>query len=101
MAESFSVGEIAIWARTLGSKEFSGTTGRSIRRGSEVTVVGPLMLRAVRLKTGVDFLNTYEIVDEDGYSWAAFPEWLKKRPPKQDWKTLCNLTDLPSEVTCA
>jgi hypothetical protein len=92
------MGEIAIFVRP-GSPHY----------GAEVTIVGPLEVRA-RID-GRDFGRHFDacyLIDGPfgptpfgQGQWSATPEWLRKRRPPQDWTKLCNLTDLPREVTCA
>lgn len=41
----------------------------------------------------------YEIRCTDGRKLYAAARCLRKRRPPQDWVKLCNLTDLPREVT--
>lgn len=97
MSESFSVGEIAIWARPLGEGP-KGRRGVTIPFGAEVTVVGAWMEREIRVADGILIAMCHEI-EYGGHHWASLKGWLRKRPPKKDWKQLCSLTDLPREVT--
>jgi hypothetical protein len=97
MSESFSVGEVATWVRE-GSPNY----------GREVTIAGQLeWVNAFQPDGSREGGYRYQIdapwmpLAPHGEGWCAKPEWLRKRPPKQDWNSLCHLTDLPREVTHA
>jgi hypothetical protein len=90
------VGEIAIWARPPGFK-LKGAVGVSIPFGAEVPITGAWAEREIRTKNGI-LIAMCHTIDFQGRDFAALKGWLRKKPPKQDWQRLCNLTDLPREV---
>lgn len=97
MAETFSVGEVALFVRE--GSDYSG---------AECTIIGPLSYRFVRdRKDGATSHKWVYLIDGPFDSipgtrgFVAAPENLRKRRPPQDWKTLCNLTDTPREMETA
>jgi hypothetical protein len=88
--EKFEVGEIAIAVSPNAHDELGV-------HGTEVLIEGPLQQR-----TFTDGLVYWSYLTSSpakpGWQLRAKPEWLRKRPPKQDWKSICNLTDTPREV---
>jgi len=88
VSESFSVGEIV-------ELVYSRYESRTLPM--EVKVVG--LPEQVFDRIAWVFLMAYSI-EVDGVEYYALPEQLRKRRPPQDWVKLCNLTDIPREVTC-
>src|SRR5579862_8192680 len=94
--QRFEVGEVAIFNRP-GSR-FNGV---------EVTVVKPLRLahiydhmdgrRTVEYVYGIDSPAFTNVVPVHPGGYCARPFELKKRPPPQDWVSMCNLTSVPSQ----
>ncbi len=97
MAESFSVGEIAVWNRPVG-EGWKGRKGITLPRGMEVTVVERLQPRLVRTSEGVKELCTYEIEDPLGRRWTAFPHWLRKRHQPPDWQAIASKQTVPEGI---
>jgi hypothetical protein len=63
--------------------------------GKEVEILSPLE------PCGCVFFcdqMVHVIGHEGGLDVVSLPSSLRKIPPKQDWKTLCHLTDLPQGV---
>jgi hypothetical protein len=95
VSESFSVGEIAILQKLECFPEYNGY---------EVKIIGPLEYRSAwnQLRNENVWQMGYRC-ELPGYprKIVVEPYQLRKRRPPQDWSKLCNLTDLPREVTCA
>lgn len=88
--QTFSVGEIAVLIDLIDE----------VWRGSEVQIDGPLDVHpCMNVRTGESFFEpVYPLhLVATGASGFAPPRCLRKRRPPQDWKTLCDLTDLPRE----
>lgn len=95
--QRFEIGEVAIFVKP-GSPSY----------GAEVVVASPLFL-ASRVRDGLTdrFSQSVYVYRIEGFplppadtgitGWAARPEWLRKRPPKQDWKRLCKLDEVIHE----
>lgn len=88
--QTFSVGEIAI----LVCPDMPGDYGLELLMyvGEEVRIHSPLRFDSA----AIDFM-VYEIVVSNGDLWAVTPYCLRKRRPPQNWKSLCNLTNVPAE----
>lgn len=97
MAEKFDVGEVAIFNRP--GSQFNGV---------EVTVTGPLARRLMRdYRDGRMFTADSYLIDgpfdhlphvfSSTGKWSCLPEHLRKRPPPQDWVSICNLTSVPTQ----
>lgn len=97
MAESFSVGEIALWNRPSGEK-IKGVLGIALPRGMEVTVTGKLMDRLCRSSEGTKVLRAYEIQDQQGRYWGALPHWLRKRHQPPDWLAIASKRTVPDNI---
>lgn len=84
MAESFSVGEIAIFKHD----------GMARYDGQEVEVFSVTGCNGC----GRSPHGRYGIRAQDGHRLCVDGRTLRKRRPPQDWVKLCNLTDVPREV---
>lgn len=82
----FAVGEIAIFARP-----------GSVHYGRECTIVAPLEDRLVQTPEGAVRDRCYLIDGDFQRGRACPPEHLRKRPPPQDWLTLCALRETAPE----
>lgn len=86
--ETFSVGEIVV-IQNASKPGFNGM---------EVTITGGLGCRYMR-HVGPVFCYELSFHDADGLPYLARPHQIRKRRPPQDWVKLCQLDDLPREVT--
>lgn len=94
---TFAIGEIAIYVNP-----------DSGFYGNECTVISSLVYGPVRKHP-----ESCEVVGAKAYNisapwlpkspratvWVAMPEHLRKRPPKQDWNSLCNLKEVDNRAT--
>jgi hypothetical protein len=95
MAESFRVGEIAIFSPPRDVRSSLADAKCKVARGSEVTIV--CGLRYLRLMAGEKEFGTmyaYTIEGPNGVRGGCPPEWLRKRPPKQANETLDTVNPL-------
>lgn len=98
MSHTFEVGEIAVIAAFIDHPE---------RMGWEVEIIGPLQnywVRPIHRESYMKFGYQVRLPQPDalGRINACYgAHELRKRRPPQDWVKLCNLTDVPREVTCA
>lgn len=83
---AFRLGEIAIFKSTCMTQYY----------GQEVEIFSLTGCQ----NCGRDPAGRYGIRTQDGRHLCAGPKTLHKRRPPQDWVKLCNLTDVPREVTC-
>lgn len=93
--ETFKVGEVALYVRP-GSPNY----------GRPLTITGPLQMRPIFDKgVGHRTAMTYQVESpffgecKNPTGWLAEPQWLRKLPPPQDWVKLCQLDNIPREVT--
>lgn len=68
--------------------------------GKEVTIIGPLehgMLLVGRNRYRAHWHHAVDVMDCYGKPSYAPVEYLRKRRPPQDWKSLCKLDEIPAE----
>lgn len=88
----FEVGEIAILQNGIVTKQYDGELCQ---------IVGGFGAYWGSYPDGRTELhgNCYRVRVSDGTFLISDQHQLRKLPPKQDWKKLCNLTDVPREVS--
>lgn len=94
MNEKFEVGEIAILQNCVLHPEHNGR---------EVEILALPRPHNWLFIDGETILAGSYVTQRHGWGGnstrANPPQYLRKRRPPQDWVKLCNLTDLPREVT--
>lgn len=92
MGETFKVGEIAVIQHCQNFAEYEGV---------ECEITDGLEPRMCwrGIKCDLALVNVYCVLAADGKEFVLEPYQLRKRRPPQDWLKLCNLTDIPREVS--
>jgi hypothetical protein len=88
---TFAIGEVAVLVRP-----------GSVFYGQELTVVSPIIYGPIYESHNSEAVHgaSYKVEAPwlppctPGRCWGARPEHLKKRPPKQDWNSLCHLNSI-------
>lgn len=95
MSHTFKIGEIAILQNATNPAE----------NGMEVEVVAQprptnwfFPVTSMLIPANYYVIKANVGLDGTPY-WGCRPDQLRKRRPPQDWMKLCNLTDIPREVT--
>lgn len=96
MADSFNVGEIAIYCDPNVHLNAS-------YNGQECTIDSPLEWRMPRSQLTGKLVPTYgyKTIARDGRIFTCRPDQLRKKRPPQDWVKLCNLQESPRELETA